>query len=216
MSLDIQSQKVLQRLDHPLWLTISLWIWNAVLNRRSVPSKSNNDQQNLVVKCGSWSDIMTFGRPCSWKTWSTKIWAYSMVVTSFLHLMRCTIFVNLFIKAIMAVNPFDSSKSVMRSMVTSAHFHEGISSGCSNPAFALLSYFIIWHMGQVFTYWLVLPQSPCQWNCQSTISKVLHIPTCPVKGTLWHSFNIFCCKDLGMMIFYQPPIILTIRPDGVR
>ena len=65
-----------------------------------------------------------------------------MAVTSLLHLARCTILVNLSMKTTMAVNPFDSGKSGTRSIVTSAHFLEGISRGVNNPAFALLSDFI--------------------------------------------------------------------------
>ena len=66
-----------------------------------------------------------------------------MAMTSFLHLARCTILVNLSTKTTMAVNPFDSSKSVTRSVVTYANFLQGISRGFSNLAFALLSDFII-------------------------------------------------------------------------
>ena len=41
-----------------------------------------------------------------------------MVVTSFLHPTRCTIFINLPMKIIIAVNLFDSGTSVTRSVVT--------------------------------------------------------------------------------------------------
>ena len=41
-----------------------------------------------------------------------------MVVTSFLHPVRCTIFVNLSTKTTMAMNPFDSGKPVTRYVVT--------------------------------------------------------------------------------------------------
>ena len=139
-----------------VWIILSdcpsVWEWNAILNWRSVPSKSNNVRQNLPVNRGSWSDIITSGRPCSRKTLSTKIWAYSMAVTSFFHRARCTILVNLSTKTTMAVKPFDFGKSVMRSVVTWADFLEGISRGFSNLVFALLSDFIIWHVEQVFTY----------------------------------------------------------------
>ena len=131
-----------------------------------------------------------------------------MVVTSFLHLARCTIFVNLFTTTTMAMNPFDSGKLVTRSVVTWTRFLEGISKGCSNPAFALLLDFIICHGGQVFTYWIVSPHSPHQWNSRSTISKVLCMPVWPVKGTLWHFFNVCCGKDLGTMIFCRLPSFL--------
>ena len=66
-----------------------------------------------------------------------------MYVTSFLYPTRYTIFVNLSTKTIMTVNPFDSSKSVTRSVVTCAHCLQGISRGRNNPAFALVSDSII-------------------------------------------------------------------------
>ena len=72
-----------------------------------------------------------------------------MAVISFLNVARSTIFVNLPMKTAMAVNPLDSSKSAMRSSVTCAHFLEGIPSGYNNPAFTLLSDFIILRIGQV-------------------------------------------------------------------
>ena len=52
-----------------------------------------------------------------------------MAITSFLHLARCTIFVNLSTNTTMAVNPFGSGKLVKRSVVTWAHLLEGISRG---------------------------------------------------------------------------------------
>ena len=66
-----------------------------------------------------------------------------MVVTSFLHPVRCTIFANLSMKTIMVVNPFDLGKSIMRSVVTFTYFLKGIVKGYNNPAFALLLDFII-------------------------------------------------------------------------
>ena len=110
-----------------------------MLNRRSVPSKSNRLVQNLLVNLGSQSEMITSGRPCSRKTVLTKILAYSSAVTSFVQGAKWTVFVMRSTKTAMAVKPFDSGKSVSRSVVTYAHFRVGISKGWSRPALVLLS-----------------------------------------------------------------------------
>ena len=65
-----------------------------------------------------------------------------MVVPSFLHRAKSTFFIKFVYEdhnGREPVNPFDLGKSVMRSMVTCAHFIGGISRGYSKPAFALFS-----------------------------------------------------------------------------
>ena len=83
--------------------------------------------------------MITSGRPCSQKTVSTKILAYSSAVISFVQGAKWTIFVMRSTKTTMAVKPFDSSKSVTKSVVTCVHFYVGISKGWSRPTLVVLS-----------------------------------------------------------------------------
>ena len=70
---------------------------------------------------------------------STKILAYSSAITSFVQGAKWIIFVMRSIKTAMAIKPFDSGKSVTRSIVNYAHFRIGISKDWSRPALVLLS-----------------------------------------------------------------------------
>ena len=83
--------------------------------------------------------MIASGRPCSQKTVSTKILAYSGAVTFFVQGAKWTIFVMRSTKTAMAVKPFDYGKSVTKCVVTCTHFRVGISKGWSKPALVLLS-----------------------------------------------------------------------------
>ena len=82
----------------------SVWGWKAVNMANLVPRVLNKDFQNLLVNLGSWSVMMDFGRPWSWKMLLKNSVVVSGAVALVVVGMKCTIFKKVSTMMMIALN----------------------------------------------------------------------------------------------------------------
>ncbi len=133
----------------------SVWGWYALARRRRVPRRDQSCCQNCAVNRGSRSLTSDFGTPKRDTTASknkSAVAVADMVPSPSVQGATTTYFVNFSTQVRNALQPFETGKSVTKSIVHVSNRDVGISNGSSNPPGSCVLSFYLEHTSHSRTY----------------------------------------------------------------
>ena len=116
----------LTRLDSP-----SICGWKAVDSFCLIPSFLESSYVTCAANCGSWSKIITLGKPVHFQMLSTSNWLVCSAIMVLLQGDRIIALLGRSTTIRMLSYPFDVGRSVMKSMVIISYGPSGILVGFS-------------------------------------------------------------------------------------
>lgn len=161
--------------------------------RNVVPLIPNNSRQKELMKIGSRSEMILWGKPWSLHTVSRNKLATLNVVKCVGNAPRWTPLENLSTTTKTTVNPWELGRCVTKSMERSSQTPLGIRIGWSKLANLRVTCLNCWHMLHWWMNDLTSVAIVFHWKFERRRCKVFLTPKWPPRGAAWYS-----CNNVGM------------------
>ena len=107
-----------------------------------IPSSLSSACATFDANCVPRSEIILSGRPYRRQVWSKSSFAVSSESIDFLHGVMIAVFVKRSVTTCSESYPFDSGRSVTKSIVIVPNGRSGISVGCNGTIVGCVSFFV--------------------------------------------------------------------------